>query len=62
MIEVNIQIRKIGRRDKTELNLTTQEFISLRNIFNALTAPEEIKVSRFKDDDLIEILKSVYEE
>jgi len=62
MIEVNIQIRKFGDCRPMELTLTTQEFISLRNIFNALTAPEEIKVSRFKDDDLIEILKSVYEE
>lgn len=61
MIEVNIQIRKVGCRDKTELNLTTQEFISLRNIFNALTETEEIKVSRFTENDVMKILKSVYE-
>jgi hypothetical protein len=60
MIEVNIQIRKVGCRDKTELNLTTQEFISLRNIFNTLATAEE-KQSRFTEDDLTEILKSVYE-
>lgn len=61
MIEVNIQIRKVGCRDKTELNLTTQEFISLRNIFNTLAAAEE-KQSRFTEDDLTEILKAIYEE
>lgn len=60
MIEVNIQIRKVGCRDKTELNLTTQEFINLRNVFNTLATAEE-KQSRFTEDDLTEILKSVYE-
>lgn len=62
MIEVNIQIRKVGCRDKTELNLTTQEFISLRNIFNTLATAEETKLSRFTEDDLTEILKAIYEE
>lgn len=62
MIEVNIQIRKVGCRDKTELNLTTQEFISLRNIFNTLATAEETKQSRFTEDDLTEILKAIYEE
>lgn len=59
MIEVNIQIRKVGCRDKAELNLTTQEFVSLRNIFNTLA---ETKPSRFAEDDLTEILKAIYEE
>lgn len=62
MIEVNIQIRKVGCRDKTELNLTTQEFISLRNIFNTLATAEETKPSRYTEDDLTEILKAIYEE
>ncbi|NMB98122.1 MAG: hypothetical protein GYA02_16215 [Clostridiaceae bacterium] len=62
MIEVNIQIRKIGCRDITELNLTTQEFISLRNIFNTLATAEKTKPSRFAEDDLTEILKAIYEE
>jgi hypothetical protein len=59
VIEVNIQIRKVGCRDKTELNLTTQEFMSLRNVFNTLA---ETKPSRFTEDDLTEILKAIYEE
>ncbi len=62
MIEVTIQIRKVGCRDKTELNLTTQEFMSLRNVFNTLAAAEETKPSRFTEDDLTEILKAIYEE
>lgn len=60
MIEVNIQIRKFGDCRPMELTLTTQEFISLRNIFNTLATAEE-KQSRFTEDDLTEILKSVYE-
>ncbi len=62
MIEVNIQIRQVGCRDKAELNLTTQEFINLRNIFNTLAAAEETKPSRYTEDDLTEILKAIYEE
>ena len=61
MIEVNIQIRKFGDCRPMELNLTTQEFISLRNIFNTLATAEE-KQSRFTEDDLTEILKAIYEE
>lgn len=62
MIEVNIQIRQIGAGKGAELNLTVQEFKSLKNVFNALATTEEIRPSRLTDDDLIEILKSVYEE
>jgi hypothetical protein len=62
VIEVTIQIRKFGDCRPMELTLTTQEFISLRNIFNALTETEEIKVSRFTEDDLTEILKAIFEE
>lgn len=62
MIEVNIQIRQVGTHRRTELNLTTQEFISLRNIFNTLATAEETKPSRYTEDDLTEILKAIYEE
>jgi len=61
VIEVNIQIRKFGDCRPMELTLTTQEFISLRNIFNTLATAEE-KPSRFTEDDLTEILKAIYEE
>jgi len=62
VIEVNIQIRKFGDCRPMELTLTTQEFISLRNIFNTLATAEETKPSRYTEDDLTEILKAIYEE